>query len=27
MSQITLSQGIEKHLKEKISGVKKVVAV
>ena len=27
MSQITLSQGIEKHLKEKIPAVNKVVAV
>ena len=27
MSQITLSQGIEKHLKEKVPGVEKVVAV
>ena len=27
MSQLTLSQGIEKHLKEKVPGVDKVVAV
>lgn len=27
MSQMTLSQGIEKHLKEKVPGVLKVVAV
>ena len=27
MSQMTLSQGIEKHLKEQVPGVEKVVAV
>lgn len=27
MSQMTLSQGIEKHLKEKVPGILKVVAV